>query len=168
MMAKSRKKRSTKAQKSPLMLFLFIFILLVILSVVIGYFILDTDEGGTVDPLQTTSASNDNTEQEPVLTVEPMYTGTWVSNYDGAILTLNRFSFTLEMPSVDQKTAIKGQLSVVKNVLTFVYTSGSETCRGEEGHYQFMLEDKGDIFFKLIKDNCKSRAARMEVSWFRL
>ena len=168
MATRPRKRRGTKAQKSPLMLFLFIFILLVILSVVIGYFILDTDEGETVDPLQTTSVSKDNSEQEPVLTVEPMYTGTWVSNYDGAILTLNRFSFTLEMPSVDQKTAIQGELSVVKNVLTFVYTSGSETCRGEEGHYQYVLEDNGDIIFKLIKDNCKSRKERMEVSLFRL
>ena len=115
---------------------------------------------------QTTSVTQ--TDEEPAITIEPLYVGTWVSNYDGAILTLKRFEFTLEMPSVDQKTTIKGELSVVKNVLTFVYTSGSETCRGVEGHYQYTLEDNGDIFFKRIKDKCKSRAERMEVSWFRL
>ncbi|MCF6171041.1 MAG: hypothetical protein L3J66_08715 [Bacteroidales bacterium] len=166
MVVKSRKKRSSGSPKSPVKQFAFILILLAILSVVIGYFVLkseDTEEGL---PVKTTTEAMQ--EEEPVLDVEPAYTGTWVSNYDGAILTMNRFSFTLEMPSVDQKAAIKGELSVVKNVLTFVYTTGSESCHGEEGHYQFTLEDNGDIFFKLIKDNCKSRKARMEESWFRL
>jgi len=166
MVVKSSKKRSSKAQKSPLMLFLLIAILLAILSVAVAYFILQDDDKNEAIPAQTTTETQQ--EEEPTLTVEPMYTGTWVSNYDGAILTLNRFSFSIEIPSVDQKTAIKGELSVVKNVLTFVYTSGSETCRGDEGHYQYTLEDNGDIFFKLIKDNCKSRKARMEMSWFRL
>ncbi|RLD45311.1 MAG: hypothetical protein DRI89_01425 [Bacteroidetes bacterium] len=166
MAVKSNKKRGSKAQKSPLMLFLLIIILLAILSVVVAYFILQDDTKNEAVPAQTTTETQQ--EEEPTLTVEPMYTGTWVSNYDGVILTLNRFSFTLEMPSVDQKTAIKGELSVVKNVLTFVNTSGAETCQGDEGHYQYSLEDNGDIFFKLIKDNCKSRKARMEMSWFRL
>ena len=167
MAIKPRKRRSTKAKKSPLMLFLIIVILLAILSVVIGYFILQDDDGSEAVPMQTTTETQQE-EEEPTLSVEPMYTGTWVSNYDGAILTLNRSSFTLEMPSVDQKTAIAGELSVMKNVLTFVYTSGTESCRGEEGHYQYTFEDNGDIFFKLIKDNCESRSERMEASWFRL
>ena len=166
MPAKSRKKRASKAQKSPLMLFLLIVILLAVLSVVIGYFILQNNEEKEAVPNETIIETTQ--EEEPVLTVEPMYTGTWVSNYDGAILSLNRFAFTLEMPSVEQGTAVKGELMVVNNVLTFVYTSGSETCSGEEGHYQYTLEDNGDIFFKLIKDNCKSRKARMEMSWFSL
>ena len=167
MVTSPRKKRNTKAQKSPLMLFLLIVILLAILSVVVAYFILQDDDRKEVIPVQTTTETQAE-EEEPTIAVEPMYTGTWVSNYDGTILTLSRSSFTLEMPSVDQKTAIEGELSVMKNVLTFVYTSGAEICRGEEGHYQYMLEDNGDIFFKLIKDNCKTRSDRMEVSWFRL
>ncbi len=166
MTAISRKKRKSKAQKSPLMLFLFIVILLAILSVVIGYFILQNQEVKEAVPDQTTIDTQQ--KEKPVLDVEPLYTGTWVSNYDGAMLTIDRFSFTLEMPSVDQKSTIKGELLVVKNVLTFVYTTGSGSCRGEEGHYQYTLEDNGDIFFKLIKDNCKSRSDRMEMSWFRL
>jgi len=166
MVAKSRKKRGTKAQKSPLMLFLLIFILLAVLSAVIGYFILQEDKGEEAVAIETTSETQQ--EEEPIITIEPPYTGTWVSNYDGAILTLNRFSYTIEMPSVDQNAAIKGELSVVKNVLTFVNASESKTCAGEEGHYQYTFEDNGELFLKLIKDNCKSRTERMETSWFRL
>lgn len=166
MVAKSRKKRSTKAQKSPLNLFLLIFILLAVLSIVAAYFLLQEDEGVEAVVIETTTEAEQ--EEEPIITIEPPYTGTWVSNYDGAILTLNRFSFAIEMPSVDQSTAIKGELASVKNVLTFVNASDSKTCPGEEGHYQYTFEDNGDIFFKLIKDNCKSRKERMEVSWFRL
>ena len=166
MAAKSRKKRTSKAQKSPVMLFIIILILLVVVSVVIAFFVLQDDDAKEVVPVQTTTEVQQ--EGEPTLAVEPVYTGSWVSNYDGAILTLNRSSFTIEMPSVDQKTAIKGELMVFKNVLTFVYTSGTETCRGEEGRYQYTFEDSGDIFFKLVKDDCTSRKARMEFSWFRL
>lgn len=168
MAAKSRKKRPIKAQKSPLMLVLLIVILLAIVSVVVAYFILPAYQSSETGHGETITETVETAEEEPIITVEPMYTGTWVSNYDGAMLTINRYSFTLEMPSVDQKTEIKGELSVVKNVLTFVYTSGSANCRGEEGHYQFTLEENGDIFFNLIKDNCKSRKERMTMSWFRL
>lgn len=168
MAAKSRKKRAVKAQKSPLMLVLLIVILLAIVSVVVAYFILPTFQTNEKNPGETTTETVDTAEEEPIITIEPMYAGTWVSNYDGAMLTIDRYSFTLEMPSVDQKTEIKGELSVVKNVLTFVYTSGSANCRGEEGHYQYTLEENGDIFFKLIKDNCISRKERMQMSWFRL
>lgn len=161
-----RRKRHSKAQENPLRKLIVFILMLAVVSVIIAYFMLEDEKKQDEAPVQTTTEIQQ--EEEPVLTVEPAYTGTWVSNYDGAILTLDRFSFTLEMPSVDQKTAIKGELSVVKNVLTFVYTSGSESCRGEEGHYQYSLEDNGDLFFKLIKDNCKSRKERMEASWFRL
>lgn len=145
-----------------------IVILLAILSVVIAYFVLPFADDDNMLPSKTETEINDQKEDEPVITIEPIYTGTWVSNYDGAMLTIDRYSFTLEMPSVDHQSKIKGEMSVVKNVLTFVYTSGSANCRGKEGHYQYTLEENGDIFFKLIKDNCKSRKERMQMSWFRL
>lgn len=167
MAVKQRKKRPVKAKKNPLMMFMVFVILLAILSVGIAYFVLNYTEEEQSVSSETTEVSHQE-EEDPIITIEPMYTGTWVSNYDGAMLTLDRFSFTLEMPSVDNQVEIKGELAVVKNVLTFVYTSGSATCRGEEGHYQFALEDNGDIFFNLIKDNCKSRKERMTMSWFRL
>jgi flagellar basal body-associated protein FliL len=164
---KPRRKRKSEVRKNPLMLLILIVALLGILSVVMAYFILNGDEEKQATPAETTTETQQD-EEEPVMAVEPAYTGTWVSNYDGAILTLNRTSFTLEMPSVDKKTPVKGELTVAKDVLTFVYTSGSESCRGVAGQYRFKLEDSGDIFFKLINDSCQSRKSRMEVSWFRL
>ncbi len=167
MAIKTSKKRTVQKRQNPLLLIALIVALLALLSGVIGYFILQQSESGQgTEPAK--AATETPMEREPQITIEPPYTGTWVSNYDGAILTLKRFSFTLEMPSVDNTTKIEGELSVVKNVLTFVNTGGTETCRGVEGHYQYTFEDSGDIVFKKIKDNCKSRAERMAASWFRL
>jgi len=90
---KPKRKRRSKVQKNPLRPILLALVMLAIVSGIIAYFMLDEDEEKQVAPAQTTTEQQPE-EEEPVLAVEPMYTGTWVSNYDGAILTTDNSPFT--------------------------------------------------------------------------
>jgi len=93
--------------------------------------------------------------------------GTWVSNYDGTMLTIKGDSFTLEMPSVDASSKVKGRIIIEKTIATFINDSKSKSCPSLEGHYSFSFEND-ELIFSLIKDECDTRINRMSVSWFKI
>ena len=119
-------------------------------------------------------ANKENTEmvlekevQKPKAIEKTPLEGSWVSNYDGAILTFTGLDFVVELPSVDSPEKISGKIAIEKTIVTFYYTNGKKSCIDVEGHYQFSF-DKDEIFFKVIKDQCASRKERMTATWFRL
>lgn len=93
--------------------------------------------------------------------------GSWVSFYDGAILTFTGLNFVLDVPSVDSPGKITGKIAIEKTIVTFYYTSGKKSCLDVEGHYQFTFQDE-ELNFKVIKDLCDNRKERMTANWFRL
>jgi len=164
-MAKSSKsKKRNKPGNYKILIVLFIVLVAIALaSVIISYFITNDES----DLLSQETEQSDQLTIDQQENIKTSLEGTWVSNYDGAILTITGLSFTIENPGVDDPTKLSGKLAVEQNLVTFVNTGGKEICNGIEGHYQFTFE-KDEVSFKLIKDNCESRKERMTVSWFRL
>ena len=158
MATQARKSRKANNGQNSLFIFFAIVIVLAIVSIIIAYFYLSEDQPEQAQEQQTGTEMINNgiTEIE----------GTWVSNYDGRMLTIDGLKITLESPSVDQTEKISGQISIEGNIVTIVYASGP--CEKTEGHYLYTINDSGELFFKLIKDNCKSREERMSMTWFKL
>ena len=164
-MAKSNKskKRNKPGNYKTLIVLFILLVAIAIASVIISYFITN-DESDILS--QETEQSDQPTGNEQNI-IKTSLEGTWVSNYDGAILTITGLSFIIENPGVDDPTKTSGKLAVEQNLVTFVNTGTDEVCKGTEGHYQFTF-DKDEVSFRLIKDNCESRKERMTANWFRL
>ncbi len=178
MAKKSRaNKRKKKKKSSPLLIFVLVIVVLAAVSLSVSYFLLQDDSHQLSSIFENSDTTEETTEltdppiiKDPVEKDEPktLLEGTWVSNYDGNIMTINRLGFTLESPSVSTSSKLSGKISIEKNIITFSYTSGSEACGSTEGHYQFQLEGAEEVFFKLIKDDCSSRKERNTMGWFKL
>ncbi len=164
---KQRKKRKKPANNS-LWVFLAIIVVLAIISMLISYFWV----GGEKPDVFLLPSSEDNetvvTEQAEDQARSTPIDGTWISQYDGAMLTIAGNKFTLELPGIDESGAARGVFTLEDNICTFVIESGSESCRGTEGHYLYSLTDTGELHFELIKDICNSRKERMTANWFKL
>lgn len=163
-----RSKKSKKKNSSPNRLWVVVAIVIVvaIITMTLSYFYLDDEKPDVllIPPSEQQDANDRTTDASQATPID----GIWVSNYDGAILTLQGHSFTLELSGVDVSGKISGTLIVESNIVTFVNNPGANVCAGTEGHYLYTLEDNGDIFFKLFKDKCESRNERMTATWFKL
>lgn len=151
-MSERKKNRRTTGSNS-LLIFIAIVIVLAIISIVAAYFITDEKD----EAKSETEATSENANE---------LNGTWVSNYDGTLLTIKGTDVVFEMPSVDESSKIKGNILLEKNIVTFLPSDGP--CGIEEGHYLYSIDENGELFFKLIKDKCKSREERMSMTWFKL
>lgn len=172
-MAKRRTStRKTKKSPNSFVIFLFVIIILALLSFGISYFVLDkkntiqSEAVATELPDQKVQPVSDQTTKEDLMEMTHLQ-GTWVSNYDGTMLTIQSGSCTFESPAVDSSDKMKGSIQVNKSIVTFVF-AGKSTCGSSEGHYEYQLEGDGEIFFKKIKDPCQMRSELMSASWFRL
>lgn len=158
--------KTTRNKKSsnykPLIILFIVLIAIVVASIAIGYFLSKGESEAGPNTIEQKELL-DNTALESIKT--PLE-GTWISNYDGAILTINGLTFNLDLPSVDQSITIKGILSVEQNLVTF-NSNSDKICKNMEGHYQYSFS-ADEVLFKLIKDNCNSRKERMTMSWFKL
>jgi len=158
------KRHPKKTENNSLLIFLAIVILLVIISMLLSFFLTEDKNNNGQTPQSKTREQVTSGQANAVLPIE----GTWVSNYDGAILTINGLNFTVEVPSVDATAKTEGKLSVEGNIVTFIDKTGQRGCQSIEGHYLYSFTDKGELFFKLIKDTCENRKDRMTMSWFNL
>ena len=168
-MAKKRKSRKKTSGNNSMLMLIGIVAVLAILSVVAAYFILNNNEQIETIETVTEIVKTDSNSQETVKPVETKtpIEGTWVSNYDGAMLTISGLTFTIELPSVDAGGNVKGNIAVEKTIVIFTNINGIKNCIGNEGHYNYSFENDELILTK-IKDNCESRSERMTESWFRL
>lgn len=168
-MAKTRKSRKKPSGNNSMVMLIAIVAILAILSIVAAYFILDNDEQLEAIESVTEIVKTDNNTQETDNKTEEKTAieGTWVSNYDGAMLTISGLSFTIELPSVDAGGKVKGNIAVEKTMVTFTNTTGPKACIGKKGQYNYSFY-KDELKLTLIKDPCESRSERMNETWFRL
>ena len=160
---KSKKQRNYSKYK-PLVIVLVVLAAILLISILFGYLLSENgyntflgEEKEQVEPINSNKPENIKTAIE----------GTWVSNYDGAILGVNGLTFSIDLPSVDAPKTIKGNIAVEESLVTFNDISENSNCRNIEGHYKFRIE-ADEISFELIKDPCEIRKERMTMSWFRL
>lgn len=153
-----RKKNRQPSGSNSLLIFLAIVVALALISIVAAYFI--TDEEDKIKTEKTDSPTKTIGQGKEELN------GTWVSKYDGTMLTIKGLDVVFEMPSVDEAQKITGSISIEKNIITFLPSEGP--CGNEEGHYFYSIDQKGELFFKLIKDKCQNREDLMSMTWFKL
>ncbi len=161
-MAKNRKKTTRKFDKNSALWFIVTFLILLLVSLFLGYYFTnhkDNINNNNKHAKATVKHAINGTSKNN----QPL-NGTWVSKYDGAIMEINGSNFTLEIPSVSSGTLIHGILNIDGDKISIAYTSGSETCKNKKGRYIFNKKTS-ELIFKLIKDDCKSRADRMTAVW---
>lgn len=173
-MAKRRKSRKKNINNNSLVTLIIIIVLLGIISVVTAYFMLDEDQKDIPQLIENVIGSSDTNIETPIETqpieekvITSPIDGTWVSNYDGAMLTISNGSFSIEMPSVDASSKVKGSLAVENTIVTFINATGNKSCIGKEGHYNYSFKD-GELMLNMIKDQCENRSERMNETWFKL
>lgn len=167
MTAKTRKRKSKKTKLNGVWVFLAIVIVIAIISMLLSYFWISEDKPDVLLLPSQEQVKETQTKQTTPIPAKEIQ-GIWVSNYDGAMLTITGLNFELELSGIDETEKISGKLSVETNIVTFVYTSGTKVCKGPEGHYLYSINESGELFFKLIKDPCESRKERMSATWFKL
>lgn len=147
----------SKKQKGWIIVVL-VIILIAAVSIIAGRYLSDE---------KTEKPVAENTEQPtpPTQTVKTLLEGTWVSNYDGAMLSITGLSFSLDLASVDKSVTIKGTILVKDDLVTFINKNG--ICKDIQGQYRFSLKNN-DLNFTVVKDECASRKERMTTGWFRL
>lgn len=172
-MAKKRRSRKKPNNNNSIITLIIIIVILAIISVITAYFVLGDDEKQIPDLFEEIVSPENpgeeikNIESIEEITVKTAIDGTWVSNYDGAMLTISGTTFSIEMPSVDASSKVSGRLAVEKTIVSFSNTSGNEACLGKEGHYNYSFID-GELMLNKIKDPCDSRSQRMIDTWFKL
>lgn len=166
---KSRTRKKKKNKLNPWLILVLVIILIALLSIGIGYYLTDeknTTEQGFLPPTEKIEKTKEPENKQDKIEKTPLE-GSWVSMYDGAILTFSGLNFTLDMPSVDAPEKIEGKIARENTIVTFYYTTGKKSCLNVEGHYQYSFEGD-ELSFKVIKDLCDARKERMTANWFKL
>ena len=163
---KRRKKKSSGSRG--FWIFAAIIIVIAIISVLLSYWWVGGKESDERDVPAREETTEPHKESGTKQQVDSPIDGTWVSNYDGAMLTLSGDTYSIELPGIDESGKAVGSFTLEENICTFLQTSEKAVCKDMEGHYLYTLADSGELSFSLIKDNCKSRKDRMTTSWFRL
>ncbi|MFO8129067.1 MAG: alpha/beta hydrolase [Bacteroidales bacterium] len=95
--------------------------------------------------------------------------GTWVSETDGAMLSVSAAgNFTIDLPSVEETLMWHGSLKIDGQTVT-IHLDGEKDslCKNRAGKYAFRLQN--DILqFNVHSDPCKIRRKRFRQLWRRL
>ena len=159
---KSRKKRNKNNRSFTI--FFIIVIIIAILSFAITYFVTQSDSEALVD-----AAKVEKEVTTPMTVIQKSsLEGTWASYNDGAMLTIIGLTFTIELPNVEGTIIASGKIVVNDNIITFINTSEKSDCNVKPGIYSFSIQDDNDLTFMKVEDNCKSRIAQIEASWFKV
>ena len=155
-------KKSKQQNKNGLITIIVVIVVLAAVSIIAGWYFSDknSEKNTTPDKEQTVQ-----TETKKPDAIKTPIEGTWVSNYDGAMLSITGLSFSLDLASVDKSVTIKGTILVKDDLVTFINKNG--ICKDIQGQYRFSLKNN-ELTFKLVSDECTSRKERMTASWFRL
>lgn len=170
-MAKKTTGRKKKTSENSMGKIVIIVAVLAILSVVIAWFLMNKDEQDNLlpDVFKTDNNLNENKNQ-PTETklIKTLLDGTWVSNYDGSMLTIENGKFTIETPAVDAGNKYHGFISVENTVVSFIWDTDSKLCPANEAHYSFSFEND-ELKLSKVKENCKTAEKKLTSStWFRL
>lgn len=163
-MAKRKYKTRGKKSNNSLMVFFIIVIVLALLSLVISYFIMETETDAGENVANTGEITTADKITSRVFALE----GTWASYNDGAMLTITGRNFTIELPSVESTATISGKIVISDKTATFVNINEDSDCGIKPGAYKFVLQDNDEVTFIMIDDSCNSRSSQLVATWFRV
>ena len=179
-MAKRKTKSRNKKKNNSFTIFLVIVVVLALISFVVTYFVMQTDSSFAIIYFAKKTDSEivkNNPNIEDVKTIPKDNTksvsqslildGTWASYNDGAMLTINGQSFTIELPSVESTVLASGKIVVKSHTVTFVYTNNDSVCGIKPGVYNYETRDD-EVIFSKQDDSCGSRVGLLVATWFKV
>lgn len=114
---------------------------------------------------EAVNASNKNDEAVDIKKTfkeDNKLSGCWLSNEQGASLTMDAYGYRIDFFGVDASKPITGNYSIEKNLI--IFTSDDSDCNGLDGTYRITFYKKD---FSLIAkdDKCSSRRNILEADW---
>lgn len=88
--------------------------------------------------------------------------GCWLSNEQGASLTMDDYGYRIDFFGVDASKPITGNYSIEKNLI--IFTSDGSDCNGVDGSYRITFYKK-NISLICKDDKCSSRRNILEADW---
>lgn len=167
------KKKTSDRYLRLILRFLVVVLILVFIAYVASYVFLRSSS--TVPPVKkelraddTSNADISSESRTPTNNqfVVSVLDGTWVSTENGALFTIDRGGYTLEVPSVENTDPLKGNILVTDFRIELVGASTS-VCAGISGIYSFQLHED-EIMLALQADSCIRRSQLLEGKWFKL
>lgn len=121
------------------------------------------------EPEKTTNDKDTSKTEKPVAehvndktNIKASINGYWLSTSEGAVLTMNDDSYSIDFAGIDASNPIAGTYKLQDKKIIFSTDAGS--CKGEIGIYRIIL-DKHDIKFICEDDNCLKRKATLTTEW---
>lgn len=128
-----------------------------------------TKEEKKKEPEKTTNDKDTSKTEKPVAehvndktNIKASINGYWLSTSEGAVLTMNDDSYSIDFAGIDASNPIAGTYKLQDKKIIFSTDAGS--CKGEIGIYRIIL-DKHDIKFICEDDNCLKRKATLTTEW---
>ena len=173
-MAKRKTKSKIKKTNS-FTIFIIVVVILALASFAISYFVMQTESEIVASsdlPSEATQIPETDTKVETETkpdeqSYSQILVGTWASNNDGAMLTITDNKFTIELPSVQSSIIASGNIKIVDNTITFIYTNEKSTCGDTPGIYKFSIVDD-EVTFDKINDSCGIRSEQIVATWFKV
>lgn len=178
----NKKSRRKNGGGINLRVFIIVFVLIALVAFAITYLVMDQKENDArktlkavkqdVERPQSGDKKNDSVPM-PKITfsgdeIKPgNLDGTWVSNNDGAMLTISGRDYSIELPNVDGTVVDKGTIVVLANEVKFVDTDEESPCTVSVGIYSYKVVNNV-ISFKKVKDECESRINRLSATWYKI
>lgn len=174
---RARRSTSKKGDNKSFAVFFIVVVITALLAFAITYIVMNSGETAQVEDkvatgIERDKAASKNDETAKMANEGPRIQkanidGTWVSENDGAMLTIKGRDYTIELPNVDGTIVGKGTIVALKHQVTFVNTSEDSDCTVSPGVYNYELGDN-TITFQKVDDKCKSRINRLTAIWFKI
>jgi len=169
-MAKRKAKSRKKKKNNTFLIFFLIIIALALVAFAITYLVTETEKEAIVNTVVDEPKVDKPVTKPEVMSPQNqnlILDGTWASYNDGAMLTITGLNYTIELPNVEGTMIGRGRIVVNNNKITFVDTDQDSQCSIKPGVYSFTL-DNDEVIFEKVEDDCTSRSARIEATWFKV
>lgn len=88
--------------------------------------------------------------------------GCWLSNMQGASLTIDEYGYRIDFFGVDASKPMTGTYIIDGNHI--IFKSNDDVCKNEEGSYRITFNKK-DFSLNCKNDDCKKRRNILESDW---
>lgn len=93
--------------------------------------------------------------------------GTWVNTDNGAMLTVNHDTYSIDFPSIDYIKPMKGSIVIAKDSFYVLNKHPYNNCNDIRGDYTFKFKEN-KLRIRKVQDNCKQRASQLHGSWLNV
>lgn len=114
------------------------------------------------EAVNETNKTDETIDIKKTFKEENKLSGCWLSNEQGASLTMDDYGYRIDFFGVDASKPITGNYSIENNLI--IFTSDGSDCNGVDGSYRITFYKK-NISLICKDDECSSRRNILEADW---